>query len=86
MNKIPGETISESHALFLFLRMILDMCFEETVEIHNNNKDNILIQYMIDIWKQERGVTKKGSTENFVQKIKTMLRNDLCTVMHYNPM
>ena len=41
----------------------MDMCFEETVESHINKEDNILMQYMIAIRKQERGVTNKGSIE-----------------------
>ena len=53
----------ESHALSLFLRRVKDPDFEMKVEIKNNKDDNTLIHSVIDIWKQERGFTKKGSTE-----------------------
>ena len=47
----------------LFLRRVKDPDFEMKVEIKNNKDDNTLIHSVIDIWKQERGFTKKGSTE-----------------------
>ena len=43
MNNIPGEAISEIHALYLFLRGIKDLDFEMALEIQNNKDDNTLI-------------------------------------------
>ena len=63
MKKIPGESISESHAISLFLRGIKDPDFVMTVEIQKNKDDNNLIQSMISIHKQEMEFTKKGYTE-----------------------
>ena len=68
MKKIPGESISESHASSLFLRGVKDPYFEMTVESQNNTDDNIVMQSFIDIRKQEWYVTKKGFTENKLQK------------------
>ena len=34
LNNNPGEAISESHALYLFMRGVKDPYFEMTVEIH----------------------------------------------------
>ena len=66
IEKVPGEAISESHDLSLFLRGIKDPDFETTVEIQNNKDDNNLMKYMIDIRKQER----EGHKERvYIEKI-----------------
>ena len=63
MNNIPGEDISEIHALSLFLRGIKDPGFDMTVEIQRNKYDNKIMHFVIEIWKQEREVMNKLSTE-----------------------
>ena len=60
LNKIPEEFISESHALFLFLRDIKDPDFDRIVEIIKNKDDDDLIQSVVYISKQERGQKREG--------------------------
>ena len=54
LKKIPGEAISESHGLSLFLRGVKDLDFEMTVEIQRNKYDNTLM--MSDFYSKTREV------------------------------
>ena len=50
-----------------------------TVEIQNNKDDSNLIQYVIDIRKQERHLMKKGSTySKFRNKMRRVCEEDDC--------
>ena len=77
LNKIPGESISESYALYFFLVEIKDPYFEMKVEIQNSKDDNTFIQSVTSIQKQDREDIYKGYIERkFSNKMRHVCEED----------
>ena len=60
LNEIPGEALSESHALSMFLRGISDPDYLTFVHIQRNRNES-LMQVIIALRKEERELIKKRS-------------------------
>ena len=61
------------------MRGIKDTDFEITAEIKENKDDDNLMQFVIAIWKQQRKVTNKGSTDSkYRNKMRRVCGEDGC--------
>jgi len=72
LDKIPGEGYSESHAVYLFLKNILDTDYDTTVTYLRNNGSD-LSECINTIWKAERDLLRKRSDR---RKMKNMIRRN----------
>ena len=73
LDKIPGEGYSESHAVYLFLKNIMDPDYDTTVTyLRNNGLD--LSECINTIWKAERDLLWKRSNRRKLKNQKKLGR------------
>lgn len=78
LDKIPGESYSESHAVYLFLKNILDVEYDTTVTYLQNNGSN-LSECINTIRKAERDLIRKRSDRRKFKQVIRRSKADIST-------
>ena len=80
LNEIPGEALSESHAISMFLQGITDPDFETFVKIQRS-KNESLMNAIVALRKEDRELLEKRANnrrfKNKLQRMREEIKDDL---------
>lgn len=77
LNEIPGEALSESHALSMFLKGIKDTDYETFVEIQRNKSEEGLVDAIVALRKKERSIVEKRKERRIAKSRQRRRREEI---------
>ena len=76
LNEIPGEALSNSHALSMFLKGIKDSDYETFVEIQRNKSEEWLMDAIIALRKKERSILQNRKERRIARHRQRRVREE----------